>query len=131
VTIDLDLKNTLRSQRLKLKSVPPAGAVIRLKTASNENSAEENLTVTNEVHSAIVEAGAQAARISGLRLAGVDFVMTDHTRPLNETGGVILEVNSPPGYFWHYNKAGEPFRLAVPVLSELFRAQVERSAQWT
>jgi cyanophycin synthetase len=127
ITVDLDLKNTLKLQNLSMKSVPPAGQVVRLKTASNENSADENVTVTHEIHHSIVDAGARAARASKLRLAGVDLVLADHTRPLEETGGVILEVNSPPGYFWHYRKAGQVCRVGVPVLRELFKVQMERS----
>ena len=34
-------------------------------------------------------------------------------------GGVVLEVNSPPGYFWHYKKRDGPFPVAVHVLNAL------------
>lgn len=32
-----------------------------------------------------------------LSICGIDIMATDHTVPLAETGGVVLEVNSSPG----------------------------------
>ena len=37
-----------------------------------------------------------------------------------ESGGVILEVNSPPGYFWHYHKRDGSCPVALHVLRALF-----------
>ncbi len=120
VTMDLDLHATLRGQGLSLRSVPPKGQVVRLKTAINENSSRENVTARHELCSDILRETAQAAQLSGLRLAGVDIITADPQRSLRDSGGVLLEVNSPPGYFWHYHKRDGSCPVALHVLRTLF-----------
>jgi cyanophycin synthetase len=116
LTIDLDLRRTLGRQGLALGSVPAAGTVVTLKTVINENRGQDNESATHLLGSAIIADGARAAAIAGVRLAGVDIVTPDPGVPLREAGGVILEVNSPPGYFWHYRKRDGAFPVAVHVL---------------
>ena len=62
-----------------------------------------------------------AAAAVGLRLAGVDVVTTDISRPLSETGGVVSEVNGGPGLHHHYLVAdsARATPVAVPVLQKL------------
>jgi D-alanine-D-alanine ligase-like ATP-grasp enzyme len=118
LTFDLDMEYTLSQAGLKLGSVPRAGQVLRLKTATNENNRLDNKTVTALVSPEVVGQCSQAAGVCGLRLAGVDILTPDPGVPLRQAGGVILEVNSPPGYYWHYRKEGE----AVPVALHVLRA---------
>jgi D-alanine-D-alanine ligase-like ATP-grasp enzyme len=114
--IDRDMRQTLARQDLSLESVPPAESRVILKTAINSNSAAENESVTDELHEAVVEASAKAAAIVGARLAGVDIITSDLARPLEEVGGVILEVNTTPGFHFHYQTRGEAFPVAERVL---------------
>lgn len=120
LTLDYDMQATLERQGLSFRSVPPRGTKVQIKTVINENCALENVTALDELCQGIIEEGAFAAAISGLRLAGVDIITADPSRSLRESGGVILEVNSPPGYFWHYYKRDGAFPLAVHVLRALF-----------
>jgi cyanophycin synthetase len=119
LTVDLDMRNTLARQGLSLGCVPPAGAVIPVKTVINQNFAADNVTVTDRLCPAIVDAGARAARCVGVRLAGVDVITTDPTRPLEATGGVVLEVNTTPGYHFHYHKNDGSYPVAERVLEQL------------
>jgi len=119
LTFDMDMKNTLAKQGYTLASVPTAGTEVTLKTAINENSGDGNIGVRALVCDAVAEAGARAAALAGVRLAGVDVITRDPRVPLSESGGVILEVNSPPGYYWHYHKHDGVFPLAVYVLRSL------------
>jgi hypothetical protein len=59
--------------------------------------------------------------VSGLRLAGVDVLTADPGVPLRQSGGVVLEVNSPPGYFWHYHKRDGACPVALHVLRALLQ----------
>ncbi len=120
LTLDLDMQTTLAEQGLSLRSVPARGTVVRLKTVINENSSHENVTAMGELCPALLAEAAQAVRLSGLRLAGLDLITADPRRSLRESGGVILEVNSPPGYFWHYHKRDGSFPVALYVLRALF-----------
>ena len=116
---DLDMRYTLASQGLKLATIPAAGRQIRLKTVINDNGADDNAEATHLCCTAVIEAGARAARAVGVRLAGIDIITTDPSRPLNETGGVILEVNTTPGLYYHYHRIGKRNRVAVDILNYL------------
>jgi D-alanine-D-alanine ligase-like ATP-grasp enzyme len=123
VTIDLEMRHTLATQGLRLGSVPEAGRRIVLKTVSNENLGCENMPATDLLCRDVIEAGARAAEVVGARLAGVDIVTPDPSVPLVESGGVILEVNTTPGYYYHYHQSGEPFPVAVHVLRRLLQSR--------
>lgn len=123
LTLDMDMKRTLAKQGYSFASVPPAGTVVTLKTAINENAGADNVSVTNQLSEALIEEGAKAAALARVRLAGVDVITRNPHVSLRESGGVILEVNTPPGYYWHYNKRDGAFPLAVHVLNALLAPQ--------
>lgn len=118
LTLDLDVRRTLASQALSLSSVPEMGRSVIVKTAINENAAPENVVATRLAPETI-DAAARVARVFGVRLAGVDLILTDPARPLLRGGGVVLEVNSPPGYFWHHERHDPGIPLATLVLGRL------------
>ena len=119
VTRDLDLQRTLARQGWQLGSVPPAGTRVILKTVINENAADDNESVCDQLCASIVEDGMLAVSRIGARLAGVDVVTTDISRSLSETGGVILEVNTTPGFHYHYRNRSGRFPVARHVLDTI------------
>jgi len=119
LSIDQDMRRTLAKQGLSLHSVPPSGTVVTLKTVVNENCGADNATATKQLCESIVEAGARAADALDVRLAGIDIITTDPTLPLETSGGVVLEVNTTPGFYYHYYKRDDPFPVAVYVLQKL------------
>lgn len=126
LSIDLDLRHTLGKQGLSLSSVPRRGTVVTLKTVINENSVADNVSATSLLCKSIIEDGAAAAAAVGVRLAGVDVVTPDPGVPLAESGGVILEVNTTPGYHYHYYQRDGGVAVAVPILSWLLIEQPKR-----
>jgi cyanophycin synthetase len=119
LTVDLDMRRTLARQGFSLRSVPTRGAEVVLKTVINQNRGTDNLPAMGLLCPSVVADGARAASVAGVRFAGVDVVTQDPGQPLKEVGGVILEVNSPPGYFWHYHQRGRAFPVAVYALQAL------------
>lgn len=101
LTIDAEMKFTLRQQGLSLSSVPEDGQRVILKTVVNQNAAHENVSVREELSPAIVASGAAAADDLGVRLAGIDLITSNIGQSLEESGGVILEVNTTPGLYHH------------------------------
>ena len=119
--VDLEAVLTLESQGLSLRSVPPAGVRVPVKNVESQNAARENETVHDEVHPELVAEAVEAARAVGLRLAGIDLVAPDLRRPLQASGGAIVEVNGTPGFQYHYlvaDPAGAT-PVAVPILRRL------------
>jgi cyanophycin synthetase len=81
---------------LTTQSVPAAGFKVLIQP--NGNVA---IDVTDKVHPQVAAMAALAARVVGLDIAGIDLVTSDITRPLEEQGGAIIEVNASPGLLAH------------------------------
>ena len=119
LTVDMDMRRTLAKQGRSLRSVPPPGAEVILKTVVNENAGADNACAMKRLCASVVDECARAVRALGVRLAGVDVITTDPTRRLKDAGGVVLEVNAPPNFYYHYNKRGGSFPVAKHVLKRL------------
>jgi D-alanine-D-alanine ligase-like ATP-grasp enzyme len=131
LTVDMDMRRTLAKQGLSLRSIPQAGKTIKLKTVVNENCGSDNSTATSLLCRSVIEDGARAVRALRVRLAGVDIITPDPSVPLSEAGGVILEVNAPPNYYYHYNKQDGSFPVASHVLKKLLIENAhDRNAVW-
>jgi cyanophycin synthetase len=120
LSVDLDCLLTLRRAGYSLGSVPAEGAVVTVKTSVHENRAEDNETVTH-ISEPLAGDVRRAAAALELRLAGVDLMTPDPSTTLDQSGGVILEVNHPAGLHFHYQvadpKTATP--VAVPILNSL------------
>ena len=123
IQVDRELKGTLANQALSLRSIPAKGERVILKTVVNDNTTEDNHPALHSVCDEVSEAGARAAHLLGVRLAGVDIITTNPGRPLAETGGVVLEVNTTPGLYHH--KRGDQCPVAESLLEAML--QHERS----
>ncbi len=121
LNIDSELRGTLRSQGYRVQSVPEAGSIVKLKSVVNDNRGDDNLAV-DRLSADIVESGARAAEAVGVRLAGVDVITPDPYLSLNEAGGVIIEVNTTPGYYYHYHKRDGRVPVATLILERLVKA---------
>jgi glutathione synthase/RimK-type ligase-like ATP-grasp enzyme len=64
-----------------------------------------------------------------VRLAGVDVITPDPTLPLSEAGGVVLEVNAPPNFYYHYHKRGGAYPVARHVLEHLLKTRHAAGAE--
>jgi cyanophycin synthetase len=122
LTIDRELRTTLRKQRYGLRSVPPRGAVVKLKGVVNDNRGSDNEAV-DPLSADVVAAGARAAAAVGARLSGVDVITPDPSLPLDEVGGVVIEVNTTPGYYYHYHKRDGRAPVATMILERLVTAE--------
>lgn len=125
---DFDCLFTLAESGFSLDDVPAAGADVLVKTATNFGSAADSETFTGPICDELVADVRAAARIVGVRLAGVDVLTSDASRPLGEVGGVVLEVNPVPGLTHHYHVADREHavRVAIPVLEALLAAALIR-----
>jgi cyanophycin synthetase len=119
--VNLDMVIALERSGLDLSSVLAAGRRVAIGAVTNNNAVEENETFTGELSPQIASEAKTAQGALGLRLAGVDVITPDPSRPLAETGGVINEVNGTPGLHHHYLVADpdRATRVAIPVLERL------------
>ncbi len=106
----------LERQGLNGESVPPSGQTVLLK-----RHGDLAYDVTDLVHPKVAQAAALAARVVGLDVAGIDLVAQDITRPLQEQGGAIIEVNAGPGLLMHLKPAeGAPRNVGQAIVDHLF-----------
>jgi hypothetical protein len=89
----------LEKQRLTFQDILAKGRRVFLRSNANISSGGELECVTDECHPAVKELAVSSATLLGLDLAGVDYITTDITRPWNETGGQICEINPTPALF--------------------------------
>ncbi|QDU75747.1 Cyanophycin synthetase [Bremerella volcania] len=120
LTVDDDMRRTLSSSGLTLRSVPPADQPVTLKTVINENQAAEN-EVVDDLCPEIVASCRDCARELGIQLAGVDIITTDPSVPLEQSGGVVLEVNTTPGFYHHLDCDELKCRVAPAILDAALR----------
>jgi len=113
---DLDMKNTLARLGKSLSTVAGKGEVIRVKNVINSNRADDNEAASSVVCKSVVDVGRQVVELLGVRLAGVDIITPDPSISLAEAGGVVIDVNTTPGFYYHYLKKGGEFPAAVAVL---------------
>lgn len=100
-------------------SVPPAGKTVLIQSRGNLA-----FDCTDDVHPSVAAAAALAARVVGLDVAGVDLVAQDISRPLDEQGGAIVEVNAGPGLLMHLKPAiGKPREVGKAIVDHLFPQQ--------
>ncbi|HKY31486.1 MAG TPA: cyanophycin synthetase [Candidatus Polarisedimenticolia bacterium] len=120
---DVAAEATLARQGLALDAVPEKGRAVRLRDAANLSAGGDACDVTGRAHPSILAACERAARVVGLDICGVDLVTTDVARPLDETGGAIIEVNAGPGLRMHLApSSGEARAVGDAVVSMLFPA---------
>jgi cyanophycin synthetase len=119
--IGLDTVFTLDRAGLSLASVPRPGETIAVQTVTNDNGIEDTETFKEPLAPELVDAAGRAAAAVGLRLAGVDVITPDASRPLEEAGGVVAEVNGTPGIHHHYHVAdpANATRVAIPILGKV------------
>lgn len=114
--MDHNVRFELERQGYSGESVPPEGK--RLLVARNGNVAFD---ITDKVHPEVAAAASLAARIVGLDIAGVDLVVEDISRPLEEQGGAIVEVNAGPGLLMHLKPAaGQARPVGQAIVNHLF-----------
>ncbi len=106
----------LERQDLTAYSVPADGQKVLIQP--NGNVAVD---VTDQVHPSTVALATLAARVIGLDIAGIDLVAQDISRPLEQQGGAVIEVNASPGLLAHIKPAsGQPRAVGAAIVDHLF-----------
>ena len=133
-TIDRDCHFTLGWQNLSLNSVPNDGQSVLIKTVHDKRESlveirtVYNSNATDQVCSSIKETAEKAARLIKSDFVGVDLITTDPTKPLEETGGVINELNTTPAMHHHYDCTKEDFPAPALIAFDLLMKRTKLSS---
>jgi cyanophycin synthetase len=113
--------SVLAEQGFTIDSVPPAGQVVLIRRNANLSTGGTAADITNLVHPEVAARAIESARMIGLDVAGVDVVCEDISRPLEEQGGVIVEVNAAPGLRMHLQpSSGTAKPVGEAIVSTIF-----------
>lgn len=106
----------LQNQGHPPESVPHDGE--RVMVARFANWA---IDITDDVHPTVRDHVIIAAKVAGLDICGVDVVCEDISKPLEEQGGAIVEINASPGLLMHLRPAvGKVRPVGEAIVSMLF-----------
>ncbi len=116
VDLDAAIRLELARQGHTPDSIPQDGE--RVLIQRNGNVA---IDCTDAVHPEVAARAVLATRVVGLDIAGVDLVAEDISRPLEEQGGAIVEINAGPGLLMHLKPAiGTPRPVGEAIIAHLF-----------
>lgn len=78
-----------------LERVPAKGERVVFGTSCNLSQGADSVDIIDELHPTIKEAAVKAVKcIPGLRYCGVDMLLEDHTKPIDEASVAIIELNA-------------------------------------
>ncbi len=121
IRLDAVALGVLQDQGFTPDSVPSSGTVVLVRRNANLSTGGTAIDVTERVHPEVAERAIEAARVIGLDIAGIDIVAQDISKPLEEQGGVIVEVNAAPGLRMHLQpSAGLPRPVGEAIVNMLF-----------
>ncbi|NLG24616.1 MAG: cyanophycin synthetase [Clostridiales bacterium] len=121
IPLDEAALDALAEQGLTLDSTPAAGRAVALRKNANLSTGGTARACPGELHPANARLAVRAAQALGLDIAGIDLCAPSIDRPIEETGGAILEVNAGPGLRMHLAPSeGPPADVAGDIVSMLF-----------
>jgi cyanophycin synthetase len=121
ITVDRDTLDLLQKKEYTLETVPRKEEIVYLKSTANLSTGGTSVDVTDMVHPENIFLAERISRVIGLDICGVDIMADNLTQPLQENGGVILEVNAAPGFRMHLAPSeGLPRNVAAPVIDMLY-----------
>tara|TARA_Y100001978_G_scaffold202483_1_gene223803 strand:+ start:2249 stop:4909 length:2661 start_codon:yes stop_codon:yes gene_type:complete len=118
--------NSLTLELLKESGMTPEtvvskGEFVKLKSTANLSTGGTAEDVTDLIHPYNIFMAERISKIIGLDICGIDIMAHDLTKPLNESGGAVLEVNAGPGFRMHIQPTnGLPRNVGGHVVDMLF-----------
>lgn len=121
IVLDPIALSVLREQGYDPESVPADGVRVLIRRNANLSTGGTAADVTDEVHPDVAARSVDAARVIGLDIAGIDIVALDIRRPMEEQGGVVVEVNAGPGLRMHLEpSSGQPRQVGEAIIDMMF-----------
>ncbi|MBI5280296.1 MAG: cyanophycin synthetase [Candidatus Solibacter usitatus] len=124
VHIDQVALNVLTDQGYTPQSAPAKGEVVYIRRNANLSTGGQAIDVTDQVHPEVAARAVDAARVIGLDITGVDIIASDITVPLEEQGGIIVEINAAPGLRMHLAPSvGDPRPVGEAIVDLLYKPE--------
>lgn len=92
----------LKKNELTVDVIPEEWKKIYVRWNANLSTWGKSIDLTDVIHPSIKDIAVRAAKIVWLQVAWVDILATDISKPLSETGWVIIEINATPWLRMHH-----------------------------
>ena len=113
--------DSIADLELKSQGYTPDSVVERDKQVLIQRNGNVAFDVTDLVHPSVAQKVVLAAKVVGLDIAGVDLVAKDISKPLEDQGAAIVEVNAGPGLLMHIKPAkGKAQPVGQAIIRHLF-----------
>lgn len=129
LVLNEDAKRMLARQALSEKSVPAAGQVVTLRSICSLSAGATAVDVTEITHPDNLAAAEKAARLVGLDICGVDFLLPDVSKSYKYTGGAILEVNQRPAFDMHDASTNSINPIRAMILDNMLNGKTDNPIQ--
>lgn len=121
ISIDKETHDQLVKKNYTLETILQKGEICYLKGTANLSTGGTSTDITDLVHPHNIFICERISRVIGLDICGIDIMANNLSEPLENTGGVVLEVNAAPGFRMHLAPAkGLPRNVAAPVIDMLY-----------
>lgn len=121
IKIDNELISCIRRKRLCLDSIVENGQKVFLRENANISTGGMAIDYTEEICNENIEYCISAAKTLGLDICGVDICTNDISKPLEELGGIIMEVNAAPGIrMHHYPSEGKKRNVGKAIVDMMY-----------
>lgn len=108
IKVDDEVTRHLVAQSLTIKTVVANGEKIYLRKNSNLSTGGDSIDVTDSMPVYYKEVAEKAAAAAGLRIAGVDIIISDLDEEPSPTNYIVVELNAPAMLSMHnYPYIGE------------------------
>lgn len=124
IKIDNELLSCIGKKEICLDSIPKNGEKVFLRSNANLSTGGMAIDCTEKICSENIEYCINAAKTLGLDICGVDICTDDISKPLNESDGIIMEINSAPGIrMHHYPCEGKKRDVGKAIVEMLYDGQ--------
>ncbi|NIQ05953.1 MAG: cyanophycin synthetase [Candidatus Korarchaeota archaeon] len=120
INVDDTVHKKLEDQNLTLDSVPSEGKRVWLKDTANLSTGGGPEDLTGKTHPEIELMAKRVAKLLGMDICGIDVVAVDVTKPLKQSGLMVLEVNAAPGLRMHAYPQDRAEPVGEAIVSMLF-----------
>ncbi|WP_407305923.1 cyanophycin synthetase [Desulfosporosinus sp. SB140] len=123
IKIDPVVLLSLSQKQMTMSSIPGPGEIVYLRDSANLSTGGIALDVTDRIHPDNAELAVYAAKLIGLDVSGVDFVIEDIESSYREKNGHIIEINAAPGIrMHHFPSVGQSRDVGKAILEQVIPA---------
>ena len=114
-------KCTLKEQKLEISTIPKEGEKVYLRHNSNVSTGGDAIDFTEKIHPDYKKIAVAATQAMGMKICGVDIMLTSYKEVPHPNNHVLIELNYNPVLFIHaFPNQGKNRNVAGPILDLLF-----------